>query len=94
MKIKIAGLLCLLFVIGLWVYAHAQSSKALPLSPGTNGRYQVVAVDFDLTTMSGLMKHKTAVRIDTQTGQTWELVELESKNGGRNLYWEPLNEEK
>jgi hypothetical protein len=94
MKFKIAGITLLLTLIGALVYAHAQTNTKYNLVPGPAGRYQVVAVDFDETTMSGMMKHKSAIRIDTQTGQTWELIELESKNGGRNLYWQELSEYK
>lgn len=94
MKLKIAGILCILVLVGAWVYIHAQTTAHYTLPPGSNGRYQIVAVDFDETAMSGMMKHKTAVRIDTQTGKAWELVELEGKGGGRNLYWEELSEYK
>lgn len=92
MKIKVAGVVCALVLIGAWVYVHAQTTAHYALPSGPNGRYQVVAVDFDETAMNGMMKHKTAVRIDTQTGQAWELVELEGKSGGRNLFWEELSE--
>jgi hypothetical protein len=94
MKIKIAGIACVFVLIGAWVYVHAQTTTKFSLASGSAGRYQVVAVDFDETTMSGMMKHKSAIRIDTQTGQTWELTELQGKEGGRNLYWEELNEYK
>jgi uncharacterized protein YraI len=94
MKLKIAGFTLLLTLIGAWAYVHAQTTTKYSLPSGSSGRYQVVAVDFDETTMSGVMKHKSAIRIDTQTGQTWELTELQGKEGGRNLYWEELNEYK
>ena len=73
MKIKVVGIACLFVLIGAWVYVHAQTVTHYILPSGPVGRYQVVALDFDETTMSGVMKHKTAVRIDTQTGQAWEL---------------------
>lgn len=98
MKIWIAGIICLLGLTGVLVYAHAQTSNPTSgpsfLAPGAVGRYQIVAMDFDESSMSGVMKHKTAIRVDTQTGATWELVELQGKSGGRNFYWEPLSEEK
>jgi hypothetical protein len=76
------------------LYAFAQTREPVLPTPGQPGRYQVVSADIDLTTMSGALKHKTAIRIDTQTGQTWELVELEAKNGGRSLHWDLLGEVK
>jgi hypothetical protein len=92
MKIKVAGIACLLVLAGAWMYVHAQTVTHYILPSGPTGRYQVVAFDFDETSMSGVMTHKSALRIDTQTGQTWELIELPGKTGGRNIYWEELNE--
>jgi hypothetical protein len=92
MKIKVVGIACLLVLIGAWAYIHAQTVSHYNLPSGSNGRYQVVAFDFDETSMSGVMTHKSALRIDTQTGQTWELIELPEKAGGHNIYWEELNE--
>ena len=89
---KIAGIACLLVLIGAWAYVHAQTNTKLSLSNGPVGRYQVVPFDFDETMMSGMLKHKSAIRVDTQTGQTWELVELPGKDGGHNLYWQAFNE--
>ena len=95
MKIKIAAIACLLALIGAWVYIHAQtvppsggtalSSEALPT--GATGRYQVIAADVDAEGMGGTLKHKTAIRIDTQTGRAWSLDEVDN-----NFYWIPLQE--
>ena len=93
MKIKIAGIVCLLVLVGAWVYVRAQTATKDVLSTGANGRYQVVAVDFDETVWNGDLKHKSAIRIDTQTGKTWELMEVPAKPGGRALVWLPLGEQ-
>jgi hypothetical protein len=94
MKIKIAGIICLFVIVGAWVYVHAQTTAQAALPTGANGRYQVVAADIDYTSMGGNLKHKTAIRIDTQTGWTWELVEIEEKPVGRAFYWLRTNEDK
>ena len=94
MKIKIAGIICVLALIGAWAYIHAQTTAQTGLPSGQNGRYQIVAMDFDPENLAGNLKHKTAIRIDTQTGHTWELTELPMKDGGSNLYWMELNEAK
>jgi hypothetical protein len=98
MKMKVAGIVCVLLLIGAWALVHAQTvtpsaSSALP--SGSNGRYQVIPADIDFTDMGGKLKHKTAIRIDTQTGQTWELTEVgDLKNGGISFVWVKSNEMK
>ncbi len=92
MKLKIAGLSCLIVLVGAWVYAHAQIAASTTLPAGTNGRYQVIAADIDSEGMGGNLKHNTAIRIDTQTGKTWSLDEIDSTDGGMNFYWVPLQE--
>jgi hypothetical protein len=56
MKIKIAGIICLFFIVGAWVYVHAQTTaQAAPptgatqagLPTGAYCRHQVVAADID-----------------------------------------------
>jgi hypothetical protein len=88
MKPKTAGIVCVLVVIGAWVYVHAQTAAQPALPTGPNGRYEVVALDFDETVFSG-EKYKSAIRIDTQTGRTWEMMEVPSKSGsgGHSLVW-------
>ena len=92
MKAKFAGIACLLILAGAWFYIRAQASAGPTLPIGPNGRYQIIAVDFDPENMAGNMKHRTAIRIDTQTGHAWELTELPTKEGGSNLYWLSLYE--
>ena len=87
MKAKFAGIVCLLILAGAWFYIHAQASAGPTLPTGPNGRYQIMAVDFDPENLAGNLKHKTAIRIDTQTGHTWELLELPVTGGGSRLYW-------
>lgn len=87
MKLKAAGIVCLLFVIGALVYVHAQTAAQAALPTGANGRYQVIAADIDFSGMGGTLKHKTAIRIDTQTGQTWEATEIGDGKGGGTFYW-------
>jgi len=94
MKTKAAGIVCILVIVGAWVYVHAQVTTSPALPTGPNGRYEIVAIDFDETIFSGALKHKSAIRIDTQTGRTWELMEVQGKEGGRNLVWSGMNEEK
>jgi hypothetical protein len=90
---------------GAWIYIRAQAippvqpsgrialpNQASSLPSGTNGRYQVIAADIDSEGMGGELKHKTAIRIDTQTGETWSLEEIDDKNGGGNFYWVKLQE--
>jgi hypothetical protein len=92
MKGKTAGIACILVLIGAWVYVHAQPAAQSAVPAGSNGRYQVVAADIDSEGMGGNLKHKTAIRVDTQTGKAWSLDEIEDKNGGGNFYWVPLQE--
>lgn len=100
MKIKIVvALASLLVIVGGWTFAHTQTpmsavgSGLAPLPTGPTGRYQLIAADVDFTTMGGKFKVTSALRIDTQTGKTWELSELDDpKTGGVSFAWVPLNE--
>jgi hypothetical protein len=98
MKFKLAGIVlaCVLVIVGAWAFVHAQTTATTTpqLPVGANGRYQVIAADIDSEGFNGEMKHKTAIRIDTQTGHTWDLVELPVQGGGSNWYWMSLNEDK
>jgi len=87
MKIKAAVIVCLLVVIGAWVYVHAQTTAKPTLPTGENGRYQIIQADIDYTGMGGVLKHKTVIRIDTQTGRTWELAEIGDGKGGGTFIW-------
>jgi hypothetical protein len=103
MKIKVAGIFCVLVLVGAWVYVKAQTAPqvvakvGLPL--GTNGRYQIVAAEIATGDKWGdkEIKSKTVVRIDTQTGQAWRLVESEdvTPNGGEgqtHLSWSEVRD--
>lgn len=95
MKNKTAGIVCILVLVGAWVYAHTQTPASSSLSTGANGRYQVVAAEIDYKNMGGTLGHKTAIRIDTQTGKTWELTEIDNDKGaGGGFYWVPSNDVK
>ncbi|SPE40204.1 exported hypothetical protein [Candidatus Sulfotelmatobacter sp. SbA7] len=74
------------------VYGQSSTNIRSALPEGSVGRYQVIASDIDSQGMGGNLKQKTAIRIDTQTGKTWHLVELPGKEGGSNFYWEELSE--
>ena len=71
MKTRVVGIVCVLVIVGAWAYIHAQATAQVALPSGANGRYQVVAVDFD----DSIIKQKSAIKIDTQTGRTWMLTE-------------------
>ena len=96
MKFKLAGIVlaCVLVIVGAWTFVHAQTTATTTpqLPVGANGRYQVIAADIDSEGFNGDMKHKTAIRIDTQTGQTWDLVEIPIHGGGRDFFWMKLQE--
>jgi hypothetical protein len=96
MKTKATGIICLFVIIGAWAFVHAQATivAAPSLPAGANGRYQVIAADIDSEGMGGTLKHKTAIRIDSQTGRTWDLVEIPGREGGSNFYWQELQEDK
>jgi hypothetical protein len=69
------------------------------LPPGQNGRYQILTASIDSvnnphTEGGESIPSKTALRIDTQTGRTWRLVEVAGAGGYPTLSWEPLNESK
>jgi hypothetical protein len=81
MKIRVAGIVCLLILAGAWVYLHAQNNAQAALPTGVNGRYQVVPVEFD-DGFAGKPDRKMVIRIDTQTGQTWTLYEYADVTSG------------
>jgi hypothetical protein len=96
MKTKIAGIVCVLVLVGAWVYVHAEATNQPTLPAGTNGRYQVVPVEFDSWT-AGEPSKKKVIRIDTQTGQTWQLYEYadttpDGKEGAHRLGWGKIGE--
>jgi len=100
MKIKMVLVFAgLLVIVGGWTFAHTQTPTSVvgfgtaPLPAGPTGRYQLIAADVDFTGMGGRLKHASALRIDTETGKTWELSEIDDpKTGGISFAWLPLNE--
>ena len=96
MKTKIAGIFCVLVLIGAWIYAHAQTNTPVALATGPNGRYQVVPVEFN-SRSSEEPNQKMVIRIDTQTGQTWRLLEYadvapDGKEGAHRIGWGKVGE--
>jgi hypothetical protein len=97
MKAKTAGIACILALIGAWVYAHALHvpTSTLSLPVGAAGRYQVTAADIDIPSTGGELKYKTAIRIDTQTGQTWTISQVKDPNTGTiTLLWAKMDEDR
>lgn len=87
------GIACVLTLIGLWAYVHAQTptpSSVVKLSSyaETPGRYRVSQVDLDYPAWGeSNLKEKTAMKVDTQTGQTWLLTEYKDASGAPHLEW-------
>lgn len=86
MKLKDAGIVCLLVLVCALIYVHAQSTSPAS-STGANGRYQIVPIDFDYPSHEESPQHKTAMKIDTQTGRTWELIEFKTMDNAPHLGW-------
>jgi hypothetical protein len=96
MKVRFAALACILVLVGAWVYAHARPTptSSLSLPVGAAGRYQVTSTDIDIPSTGGELKYKTAIRIDTQTGQTWTISQSKDQNTGViTLLWVKMDEE-
>ena len=94
MRAKFAVIICILVLVGAWVYAHARPTSTLSLPIGAVGRYQITATDIDIPGLSEDMKYKGAIRIDTQTGQTWTLSRTIDRNTGVvTLLWTKMDEE-
>jgi uncharacterized protein YraI len=97
MKSKIAAIACILVLVGAWVYAHASVSPtatvSLPIGPA--GRYQITSAEIDIPGTDGAeLKYKGAIRIDTQTGQTWTLGRVVNRDTGAvTLLWTKMDEE-
>jgi hypothetical protein len=96
MKIRLAAIVCILVLIGAWVYAHARPTptSSLSLPVGAAGRYQVTSTDIDIPSTGGELKYKTAIRIDTQTGQTWTISQSKDPTTGViTLLWVKVSED-
>jgi hypothetical protein len=48
------------------VYAYTQASPSAPIPRGVSGSCLAATIDIDLTSISGTIKHRTAIKIDTQ----------------------------
>jgi len=95
MNIKVLGTTCLILAVGFfaWSLGHSQQTSTAAQAPsGQIGRYQVVTATIDFSSMGGTLQHKAAIRIDTQTGRTWELNEIDLPHGGGSFDWIPLND--
>ena len=87
-------LLVLAVGVFAWAAGHAQQHGAVPsaLAVGQNGRYQLSEATIDFSAMNGMPARRTVIRVDTQTGKTWELTELKTATGGFESFWLPLSE--
>ena len=97
MRLKIAGIVCLLVVLGIcaWVYTRAQGTPtATGMQATPTGRYQVLSAELDFTAFGGQFHQKTVIRINTQTGQAWRLQEETDKTGGHFWQWQVVEERK
>jgi hypothetical protein len=77
-----------------WV---ALPAEAYTLPAGQGSRYQIITASIDSVndrrTEGGEdIPTKTILRIDTQTGRTWRMVELQGSDGSPTQSWEPINE--
>lgn len=67
--------------------AHSQAERSTAVTPG---RYQLVPVEYDVATNTELRRVKAVFKIDTQTGQTWQLAV--AQNGDKfTQTWSPIN---
>ena len=78
-----------------WVAAPAEPYS---LPAGTAGRYLIITASID-SVINGPPKEngervpdRTVIRIDTQTGRAWRLVELGDSSGQTTLSWMPIHE--
>lgn len=95
MNLKNVGIVCLLIAASLfaWTIGHAQQTQpsAQTLPAGQSGRYQLVRATINFSATGGMPAKQTVIRIDTQTGKTWELWEQKGSVGIESL-WVPLSE--
>jgi len=84
MKFKVIIPILSLCFLGVWFRATAQSSKDRDVAVGGVGRFQVIEVSLDAPAQPTL-NHRTAPKIDTVTGRTWELTPYKSQDGEPNL---------
>jgi hypothetical protein len=69
--------------IGALALARGQGNQF-----GVAGRYQVTSVHFQVIHSNGTqMDVYTAVKTDTATGQTWQLVATQDSNGHLTQQW-------
>jgi hypothetical protein len=91
MNPKTIGMVCLVFAVGFcaWSLGYTQQT-ALPA--GQDGRYQIVPAAVDFSSTGGMPAKQTVIRVDTQTGKTWELFEQKGPVAGFETLWVPLSE--
>ena len=85
MKIKVAVIACLFVLVSAWIYVHAQTASPTVPSVGANGRYEVLAVDFN--SAEGESPRKMVIKTDTQTGKAWNLFEYKNTDNTNHLGW-------
>jgi hypothetical protein len=75
----------------------ALPAEAYTLPPGQDGRYQIITASIDSvythrTENGESIPIRTILRIDTQTGRTWRMEELQGTSGYPTQSWVPINE--
>jgi hypothetical protein len=90
MKFKIAGALSIAALLGLFVYARAQSSASSHSQPaGLPGRYQLTTATIEKIVPE---PQKVVFRVDSQTGQVWMLALHADGTGRDSFFWDPIPE--
>jgi hypothetical protein len=106
MKTRIALIVCLLAAVSTWAYIRVNAQSTVPstpphqwaasqetpyvLTPGPNGRYQLIAATIDTLSPT---PEQTVIRIDSQTGKAWRLVNLADPSGIPGVVsWMPVQE--
>jgi hypothetical protein len=92
MKIKAVVIACVVIVVSFCAWSVGRTQQTAGLPSGQNGRYQVVGATVDFSATGGMPAKQTVIRVDTETGKTWELFEQKSSTAGIETLWIPINE--
>jgi hypothetical protein len=88
MKFKIAGILSLAALLGLFVYARAQLSAGSHSQPASlPGRYQLRTATIEKIVPK---PQKVVFRVDSQTGQVWMLALHADAGGHDSFFWNSI----
>lgn len=68
---------------------NAAQEQPYTLAAGPNGRYQIIAATLETGVPPTV---RTVIRIDSQTGKAWRLVDLGDPSGITKLSWMPIAE--